>query len=216
MSTSSKTSTAADTGPDAEWLAAHTTEHELSDGTRVVVRPLLPSDREELVRGFEQLSSESRRLRFLSSVEHLTEDAVDYLTTLDYDDHFAFAAFDLGAPGRPGIGVARYIRDRDDPTRAEPAVTVVEAYQRRGLGSLLLVLLAEEALGHGIRTFVAYVLWENRSVLEGLTAAGARVSGEEPGVARVEIDLPGASEERPGFVRRLLREVAAALRPHAG
>lgn len=206
MPTSSKTST------EADWLASRSSEHELRDGTRVLIRPLLASDREELARGFEELSPESRRLRFLSPVDHLTQENLDYLTTLDYDDHFAWAAFDAGAPGTPGIGVARYIRDADDPTSAEAAVTVAEAYQNRGVGSLLLLLLAEEAERHGITTFVAYVLWDNRAVLEGLSAVGARVSPQEPGVARVEIDFPTGDDDRPGFLRRVLREISSFVR----
>lgn len=176
----------------------------------MLVRPLLPSDRDELARGFDHLSTESRRLRFLSSVEHLTPETLDYLTTLDYDDHFAWAAFDVDSG--TGVGVARYIRDHDDRTRAEAAVTVAEAYQGRGLGALLLVMLAEEAQRHGVTTFVAYVLWENRAVLEGLSAIGARISGEEPGVARVEIDIPAVESDRPRLMRRLLHELRALLR----
>ena len=44
---------------------------------------------------------------------------------LDYDRHFALAAFAVDEPGEPGVGVARWIRQADDPAKAEAAVTVL-------------------------------------------------------------------------------------------
>jgi GNAT superfamily N-acetyltransferase len=37
-----------------------------------------------------------------------------------------------------GVGIARYIRDAEDPQAAEVAVTVLDHWQRRGLGTELL------------------------------------------------------------------------------
>ena len=187
----------------------------LGDGTRVLIRPLLYSDRQELALGYQHLSPEGRRLRFFAAPRELSAADLDYLTRLDYDDHFAWAAFALDAPGRPGIGVARYVRDRQDPTRAEAAVTVLDEYQRRGLGTLLLVLLAQAAVERGVRTFVGHVLWENLDALQPLLEdLGARTVPEEPGVARVEVDLPVPVPPPAvdGFMRRLLRTGAALLR----
>ena len=117
-------------------------EHVVGDGLRVLVRPLVAADRAELAAGYRKLSSRSRHTRFFAPPEELDEDDLDYLTLLDYDDHYALAAFALDAPGRPGIGVARYVRERDCPSHAEVAVTVLDGYQRRGLGTLLMRLLA--------------------------------------------------------------------------
>ena len=196
------------------WLVESMTTHRvLPDGTRVLIRPLLYSDRPELAAGFEQLSAQSRHLRFISAPTKLSDQDLEYLTNLDYRNHFAWVAFASDEPGSPGIGVARYIRDPAAPTTAEVAVTVTDRFQRRGLGTLLTRLLAEVAAANGITTFVNYVLWENADVVAQLTSEGARVSCDEPGVARVELDIPIPSTELPEpAVRHLLHTFADLIR----
>jgi hypothetical protein len=194
-------------------VAERTERHVLADGTSVVVRPLLYGDRFELAARFQELSARSRRLRFLNAPESLDREDVEYLTNIDHEDHVALAAFvDEGGPVPVGVGVARYIRDADDPTAAEVAVTVVDAYQRRGLGTLLTRILAGVAAGKGIRTFVSYVLWENTTVLDLLADEGARIASAEPGIARVEVDVPAQREQlHDSSLRRILHAFADGL-----
>ena len=186
----------------------------LPDGTRVLVRPLLPSDRDELAAGYVHLSAESRHLRFFLPPEELTDEDLDRLTNLDYRDRFAWAAFALDDPGRPGIAVARYSRDPVRPDTAEVAVTVADAYQHRGLGTLLVYRLADVALANGIRMFVSYVLWEHVHLLDVLRTRGARVVSDEPGIARVEFDLPLPAGAAPSGARDDRALVCAGLAPH--
>ncbi|MGA3148705.1 MAG: GNAT family N-acetyltransferase [Acidimicrobiales bacterium] len=187
--------------------------HELADHCRVLVRPLQLSDRHELAIGYEHLSAEARRRRFFTAPSRLSEADLEYLTDLDYRDHFAWAAFAIDERGQPGIGVARYIRDPTQPDQAEVAVTVLDDYQHRGLGTLLLEMLADHARDNGITTFVSHILWDNREILETLAAAGARIEPEEPGVARVAIEIP--PHESPtllGLIRATLRAFGRATR----
>ncbi len=143
--------------------------------------------------------------------EHLTPPVLEYLTNIDYDHHYALAAFAADEPGTPGVGVARWVRRSDDPTAAEVAVTVLDAYQRRGIGTLVLVILAERAVARGIHTFVALVMWENDTLLTDLRHIGARVMPDEPGVARVEYDLVPEPARHHARVRRLVRAAARWL-----
>ena len=67
----------------------------LSDGTAVRVEPFRPQDRaglrEELIRGFEQLSDHSRTSRFLSGTPRLTSAQLRHLVDdVDGIDHVAF------------------------------------------------------------------------------------------------------------------------------
>lgn len=195
----------------ATWLAdAMTSWHTLEDGTRVMIRPLLYSDREELAEGFAHLSPGARHLRFFSPPAKLGPRDLEYLTNIDYRDHFAWVAF-ADEPGFPGIGVARYVRDPERPALAEVAVTVLDDYQHRGLGTLMTRKLAEVAAAHGITTFVNFVLWENEEVIGQLQEEGARVSHEEPGIARVEVDIPHPAAELPERTLRGMLHVFADL-----
>ena len=192
---------------------AGATEHVLADGGRVLVRPVVPEDREAVAAGYQQLSSRSRRTRFFSPPDVLGDDDLDYLTVLDYHDHYAIGAFMLDEPGAPGVAIGRYIRDRDEPGRAEVAVTVLDQYQHRGIGTLLTRLLADVASRNDVRTFVYYVLWENEDMIELLREEGARVSPDEPGVAFIELDLPEPGAELPEHtIRQVLRSLADRVR----
>src|SRR5216683_930913 len=111
----------------------------LRDGSWVAIRPVRPEDGPLLTDGFARLSARSRRSRFFTGKVRLSEAEVRYLTNIDHHDHEALCA--VSRDGR-GVGVARYIRDRDETASAEVAVTVVDEWQGRGLGGKLLALLS--------------------------------------------------------------------------
>ncbi|MGZ4805851.1 MAG: N-acetyltransferase family protein [Ilumatobacteraceae bacterium] len=161
----------------------------LSDGGRILIRPLVPSDRDELAVRYEALSPATRRSRFGSAPDQLSASRLDELLDLDYHDRFALAALAVDEPFEPGVGVARYARSRDNPTDAEAAVIVVDAYQHRGIGSILLLDLVEVARAHGITRFLGTVMWENAELLDALLSWGAIVEPTEPGIASVRIEL---------------------------
>jgi hypothetical protein len=86
--------------------------------------------------------------------------------------------------------VARFVRVAGEPDVAEAAITVLDEYQGRGLGTLLLGVLSSAAARRGIRTFRSYVLGENVSMLALFDALGAERSMDEPGVYRVDMAVP--------------------------
>ena len=129
-------------------------------------------------------------MRFFAPPAVLRDADLDYLTQLDYRDHYALGTFLLDEPGQPGVAVARYVREADDPSSAEVAVTVLDDYQRRGIGTLLMRLLASVAGTNGVRTFVYFVQWRNDDVIELLRQNGARSKADEPGVTRMELRHP--------------------------
>ena len=161
----------------------------LRDGTTVVVRPLLARDRRELSDAYDQLSDASRRRRFFSPPKQLSQPVLDQLTNLDDSDRFGLVGYVDEGPHRTGLGVARWVRSRTEPFKADAAVTVIDDWQGRGLGTQLLTELVEEARQRGITTFTADVLWENKTIISPLKALGAKLVPSEPGVATVEFDL---------------------------
>ena len=182
------------------YVAARTSEVTLKDGSRVLLRPAVPTDRETLLEGFERLSPESRYRRFFAPMKTMSPALLDYLMSMDYVDHFAWAALSAepGLDGKPvGAGVSRYIR-LDDPEAAEMAVTVVDDWQGRGLGRILLDALVLEALENGITRFEGDVLVENGTMHELLRRTGARFRSEGQGVLRFSIDLPAREEALRG------------------
>ncbi len=159
----------------------------LRDGSRALIRPIRPDDKQALAEGLEQLSPTSRYRRFLRPVTRLSDRELRYLTEIDYTNHFAWVAADPDHPAK-GYGVARYVRDPKDPDVAEAAVAVIDDAQGKGLGTILIRMLVATAVENGIRTFRGWVLGDNKAVLAPLERIGARRTADH-GVLRVEVDL---------------------------
>lgn len=187
----------------------------MRDDTPVLVRPVRPDDATTLRAAYAELSPASRFSRFGTGVPRLTDAQVRYLTHVDQHDHLAIGAVLRDDPGT-GLGIARCVRLPDEPQVAEAAVTVVDGAQSKGLGTLLLALLAQLAQDAGITTFRCYVLSENVRVLQLLDDLGAMPAEEESdGLARVDVPVPEvAALVRDTAAGRLLGAVSRQrLRP---
>jgi len=111
---------------------------------------------------FARLSGESRYRRFLHPKTELSDRELDGLARLDHWHHEGLIAWSPWP--RTPIGVARYVRTEQFDC-AEVAVTVADAWQRRGLGKALLLVLRERAERAGIRRFTSLILWSNKAGL---------------------------------------------------
>lgn len=174
----------------------------LRDGSTVVARPITPDDREAFLATFERLGEESRYLRFLTPVPRLSESQVDYLVEVDHENHEALIAFELET-GK-GVGIARFVRDPEEPAMAEAAVAVADDWQGRGIGKALCRLLADRARQEGIERFDATLLARNQGMLSVLEAIGpTRVVSSESGTIAVEVSLPeqGIGEHMTGVLK---------------
>lgn len=85
--------------------------------------------------------------------------------------------------------MARYVRLPDESTVAEAAIVVIDAYQGQGIGSLLMAALSKRAADCGLEYFRAYVLVENRGVIEVLRALGASELPAEDGVLQMDVPV---------------------------
>jgi CRP-like cAMP-binding protein len=161
---------------------------QLPDGTDVWIRPLVARDREEFAAALARQPDEWRHRRFFSAVRP-SPALIDYLVHLDYVGHFAWSV------GRPppvgGIGTARFIRSRDELTRAEVAFEVEDSWHGRGVATLLLGALGAAASRVGITTFRAEVLYENRAMRAVLNKAGAHWEHAETGVMETDVAVDG-------------------------
>lgn len=170
----------------------------------LVIRPIVPADKQALAAGFESLSPESRYARFLAPRGHLSEAELRYFTEIDHHNHEALVAEDPDTGA--GVGVARYIRTPDEPGVAEMAVAVADDWHGRGVGGRLVAALVERAREEGVESFSAIAFVDNRSMLRLLAELGSvRVLHTESGTVEVVVDLP---DRGLGRLREGLRAVA--------
>jgi hypothetical protein len=144
----------------------------LDDGTRIVLRPSRAADEERMVRYFEALSPESRRLRFHQPLPIVKPWLVRPLVDVDQSNHVAWAAWS----DCELVGEARYVRSRTDPSTAEVAFSVADSLRRRGIARLLVETLGVLARSDGIETFVSTVGHDNRGSAAFLNVLGTRFS----------------------------------------
>jgi nucleotide-binding universal stress UspA family protein len=181
----------------------------LRDGSRLLIRPIEPDDREALAEGHRRLSPESQYRRFFGPKPELHERDLDYLTQVDHHDHEALVALD--SVTLEGVGVARYVRT--GPGVAEPAIVVADDWQGRGVARLLLDALADRAREEGIRRFDAPVLASNTEairVMERLGRTTVRPQGRE---VELRVDLPAGPGAGPRLAMLLSQFAAGTLAP---
>jgi RimJ/RimL family protein N-acetyltransferase len=158
-------------------------------GSAVVLRPLEPADTEAVLAVFTGLGARSRELRFLTRKARLSSAEVRRLTAVDRRDHVAYLASTAG-DHRP-IGIARFVRAAQGSESAEVAVAVVDGWQRRGVGTMLLGALTRHAVEVGVRRFTMFVSNDNRAVhrlLHRSPGGPARLDGGH-GVAEYAVSL---------------------------
>ncbi|MEO5839102.1 MAG: GNAT family N-acetyltransferase [Acidimicrobiales bacterium] len=127
------------------------------------IRSLEPGDRDALRAMFDRLSPDSRYRRFLSPAASF-DVALRNVLELDYVQRDAIVAVSQGEI----IGLGECYAFRRSPSDVEVAVTIDDAFHRRGLGSELLDLLIARAAEHGAVNVHASVLAENRAMLDML------------------------------------------------
>ena len=176
----------------------------LRDGTEVLVRPVEPGDKPLFTAGWERFGEESRYRRFMGAKPDLSERDLAFFTEVDHVDHEALGAIDPVTGS--GLGVARYIRDPAEPGVAEVAVSVIDACQGRGVGSVLLRELSALARARGIRAFTASLFASNHSMLRLFERVGTvRTRAVEGPALEIDVELDTADEPT---LRMALRSAA--------
>jgi ribosomal protein S18 acetylase RimI-like enzyme len=123
----------------------------------ITVRPLRSGEASVVQAVFDRLGPTSRLLRFGGAKTVLTPNDLDLLSRVDAD-HLVLVALVGGEP----IGIARLVRDGEE---ADVAFAVADAWQHRGVGTILAERLAADARAAGIRTLRATMHAENRASL---------------------------------------------------
>ncbi|HEU4368683.1 MAG TPA: GNAT family N-acetyltransferase [Methylomirabilota bacterium] len=161
----------------------------LRDGTPVRLRPIVPEDASKLVALYDRLSRDTRYHRFFSAMRRLPIDWARFLANVDYRTRLALVA---ESPDEPGalIAVARY-EPAGAPDTAEVALVVQDDWQNRGLGTALFRELLRAAAANGIPRLRAWVLADNRRMLDLIARLG-RIEQQtlEQGVVELTFTAP--------------------------
>ncbi|WP_405112264.1 GNAT family N-acetyltransferase [Micromonospora sp. NBC_01405] len=169
----------------------------LSDGTTVGLRPIRPDDAPGIVAMHSRFSERTRYLRYFSPYPRIPERDLRRFVVVDHRDREAFVVL---AADRI-VAVGRYERLGPQAPEAEVAFVVEDAYQGRGIGSVLLEHLADAARRAGIVRFVAEVLPANGAMLRVFADFGYQVQRQyADGV--VHLSFPIAPTEQTLEVQR--------------
>jgi len=157
----------------------------------VRIRAIHPSDSCELRSFYAGLSAASRQTRFLVVSAGVSEAQSRSFCTPDHAHEKGFVA--VVGDGRDGVDriVGHLCLERDGADAAEVAIAVADAFQRRGIGRMLLAMGAAWALGAGIRRLTATMCAGNAPIHRLLVGLGlpARMSYTGAGVADITIEL---------------------------
>lgn len=184
---------------------------QVRDGTRLLLRPVLPGDSERTVHGHVHFSSDTLYRRFMTP-RIPTPALMHYLSEVDYVDHFVWVVTDGSDP----VADARFVRDETDPTVAEIAFTVADAYQGRGIGTFLISALSIAAEVDGIERFSARMLSDNLPMRAIMDRYGAVWQREDVGVITTVIDVPHRRDlpfrrQEAEQIKRIARQVIEAV-----
>jgi acetyl coenzyme A synthetase (ADP forming)-like protein len=191
----------------AVYPSAHVVDVALKDGSTLHIRPVSARDALAIKAFLEALSRESIGFRFFGSpnLDWVTEWSVD----VDYSDRYALVA--TTGPEQAIVAHGAYMRL--DESRAEVAFMVSDAWQGRGIATIMLAHLASAAEEHGISTLFAEVLPHNRRMIDVFGESGFPVKRHSKQDV-IEIELPTSMSEQAQehFEQREQTAAVAALR----
>jgi len=170
--------------PPAAYPAEWEQDAVLKDGGTVRIRPIVPADTDALQAFVQNMSTQSSYFRFFRVKRELDPEELVAFTEIDYKTDMAFVAIVDGEL----VGVGRYNSIPSDPTSAEIAFTVADAFQGRGIGTLLVFRISAYARALGIERFRAFLLADNHAMMRVFRNAGFPLTRDiDEGVYTVDI-----------------------------
>jgi acetate---CoA ligase (ADP-forming) len=204
--------------PDGERFAEYVL---LRDGESVLLRTAVPADVPAVEAFMAGVSRESLRRRFMGGVSKVARAAIEELCVAEPRERLCLLAIvgqDRDAEGAQVVGAGNYVAVRVG-SGAEVAFLVADAFQGRGISTLLLERLAGIAAASGFAGFEAEVLAENRAMIDVFRESGFEVHQSALGGGTVHVqfpvDMPGAVRERGELRERIAaaNSLVPLLRP---
>jgi GNAT superfamily N-acetyltransferase len=164
----------------------------LDDGMPVTLRAVRREDGPKIRRAFHTLAAETVHARFFEYRAEVTDAELAQITGVDFRRDAALLAT-LGAGDAEIVigGVSYFALDGGDPPlSAELAFTILEGYQGRGIGGLLMRHIVEIARAAGLTYFEADLLAENMAMLNVFRRSGLpMILRREPPTMHVRLEL---------------------------
>ncbi|MFL6216483.1 MAG: GNAT family N-acetyltransferase [Blastocatellia bacterium] len=181
----------------------------LRDGSTLRLRPIRPDDVSALMEFHKRLSPRSVYFRYFSPLPELSHDKAVQLCAVDYHNTFALVGEHAGRI----VAVARYYRDQEVHERGEVAFLTEDALQGRGIATRMLERLVIIARENGIKTFEAYVLGDNRKMMDVFLNTGFQVERRlDGGVFCVTFSLAPTPELEEKLARRGQAAASASMK----
>ena len=142
----------------------YTARELLRDGSQIDIRALRREDEADMLAAVGKTSAQSLQRRFFVMKRHFSDKERAYFMDVDFKNHVAIVALAEEAGRKVIVGSGRYIVF--EPGRAEMAFVVIDAWQGRGLGSILMRHLVKFASDAGLQELTAEVLPENAAMIK--------------------------------------------------
>lgn len=169
-------------------LASYIAHEHLRDGSAVEIRALRPDDEADMLAALEQTSAQSRQRRFFVMKRHFSDKERAFFMDVDFKNHLALVVLAEDAGRKVVVAGGRYIVF--EPGRAEMAFMVIDAWQGRGIGSILMRHLITIATEAGLKELMAEVLPENAAMLNIFRKFGFRPTNRrDPQIVHLALQL---------------------------
>lgn len=167
-------------------------ETRLTDGRRVNLRPIRPSDQSRIRDGIIEMSDQARYLRFFSTFREPPEGIVRRLGAVDGLTHIGWGALLMEEDEHHAMGAAHAIRTQENSSTAELAIAVLDEYQGLGLARMLIAAVLAHCLKAGIQTMDIHILPENKPATTLMLSLGARRTPALDSVYHYTLDVKDA------------------------
>lgn len=147
---------------------------------------LSPENRVQLSKSLKDLSHESIRNRFMGSKKEFSEKELEYLTNIDGWNHYAIGIEEREKACR-GVAIARLVRSSTDPLEAEIAITIIDEYQKCGLGSLLMKMIGLAASERKLERLSFTFLPQNEAIIKLIHRLGPTYPVGHPDMDYVQL-----------------------------
>ena len=124
---------------------------------------VLPESKSLIAASLKDMSRDSIRHRFFGHKNGFTEKELKHLTEIDGTDHFAYGIVE-NLPQEKGVAIVRMVRDEHSSHEAEVAISIIDSYQKFGLGTLLLHVCVVAAFERNISVLRFTYLPDNHGI----------------------------------------------------